>query len=620
MATYVYDDFRVTFTPRAEGDFTVRAVEGTGTSTTGVFTLPLSGDDLERAVLEVAHARAARRTRRAEPAPLVVVPAPPVLVPAAPTSDGPTTRDVGGDGPPAAAIDAEQLGGALADALLLGPLGEAYGEAATRAAANRRGLRLTLSLAEAPALLSVPWEFLYRRPRFLASQRHSPVVRLLDTGSKVPPPTIDTKVRMLAVVASPKDLPALDVDGERRRIEQVVAGMAAADRIELDWLDPATPRALRHALRDGNYHVLHYVGHSAFTALGEGMLYLEQEPDGTSIPVDSTLFANLLADQDRLRLVVLNSCEGARTTLSDPYAGVATTLIQLGVPAVVAMQFEISDDAALVFAEELYTNLIGRQDPIDAAVAEARKAVYTEVDPLEWATPVLFVRDPDVELFRFEVPAAPLPAPPPPGQDAEPKDPRWVRPVTKFASWTQRWPRALRWVASVLAVVALAAAGYGIYRVIADDGEPPPPRPVQFPTVDAGSIGAEVTAAQYLLREHDSTSDHVTGVFDEETKEAIRRFEATLPAVPDDGILGPLTWSELVVPIQQGMEGDAVRAIQTLLNNEGAELVIDGRFGPRTHAAVVAFERDNGFHVDGIVDDDVWKLLVARAAAPAAAD
>ncbi len=323
------------------------------------------------------------------------------------------TRDVGGDGPPT--MDAEHLGGALADALLCSDVGAAYEQATNRAAANGRGVRLTLSLAETPALLSVPWEFLYRRPRFLASQRRTPLVRLLETGSLVPPPTIDAKVRMLAVVASPSDLPPLDVESERRRIEQVVAGMAAAERVELDWLDPATPRALRHALRDGNYHVLHYVGHSAFTANGDGMLYLEQDADGRSVGVDSTLFANLLSDQDRLRLVVLNSCEGARTTLTDPYAGVATTLIQLGVPAVVAMQFEISDDAALLFAEELYTNLVGRQDPIDAAVAEARKAVYTEIDAIEWATPVLFVRDPDVELFRFEVPAAPLPPPPPTG-------------------------------------------------------------------------------------------------------------------------------------------------------------------------------------------------------------
>ena len=356
--------------------------------------------------------------------------------------------------------------------------------------------------------------------------------------------------------------------------------MAAAGRIELDWLDPATPRALRHALRDGNYHILHYVGHSAFTGQGEGMLYLERETDGSSVGVDSTLFANLLSDQDRLRLVVLNSCEGARTTLTDPYAGVATTLIQLGVPAVVAMQFEISDDAALLFAEELYTNLIGRQDPIDAAVAEARKAVYTEIDAIEWATPVLFLRDPDVELFRFELPAAPLPPPPPPSLEPEAVEkpgPRWVRPITKFGAWTERWPRAMRWVVLILALAAVAGLAYGLVRLIWGDDA----GPVQFPTVQDGSIGAEVTAAQYLLSEHD-VNDHVTGLFDPETKEAIRQFEARFPAVPDDGILGPLTWSELVVTLQPGAQGDAVKAVQTLLRDNGAALGVDGILDPQT--------------------------------------
>jgi hypothetical protein len=606
MAAYVYDDFRVTFTPRAEGGFAVRAVAADGAEVSAVFVLPLSEHELERAVLDVADSRAARRTRRGTPGPPLAV----VATAGAP-SVATVTRDVGGDGPPT--MDAEALGATLADALLCGEIGSAYVEATNRAAAKGSGIRLTLSLAGTPALLSVPWEFLYRRPRFLASQRRTPLVRLLDTGSLVPPPTIDAKVRMLAVVASPKDLPALDVEAERQRIEQVVAGMAAAERIELDWLDPATPRALRHALRDGNYHILHYVGHSAFTGQGEGMLYLEQENDGKSVSVDSTLFANLLSDQDRLRLVVLNSCEGARTTLTDPYAGVATTLIQLGVPAVVAMQFEISDDAALLFAEELYTNLIGRQDPIDAAVAEARKAVYTEIDAIEWATPVLFVRDTDVELFRFEVPAAPLPPPTPPTVETETSEkdgPRWVRPITKFGAWTQRWPRVLRWVALLLAVAAAAGLAYGLVKLTeGDDGGP-----AQFPTVNDRDVGAEVTAAQYLLSEQD-VNDHVTGLFDEETKEAIRQFEARFPAVPDDGILGPLTWSELVVPLQPGARGDAVKAVQTLLNDNGAALGVDGIFGPQTRDAVVSVERTNGFHVDGIVDADVWKLLLARSAA-----
>jgi hypothetical protein len=45
--------------------------------------------------------------------------------------------------------------------------------------------------------------------------------------------------------------------------------------------------------------------------------------------------------------------------------------------------------------------LIARRQPIDAAVGEARKAVSATIPGAEWATPVLFVRDPLAELFEF---------------------------------------------------------------------------------------------------------------------------------------------------------------------------------------------------------------------------
>ncbi|MBA3288041.1 MAG: CHAT domain-containing protein [Acidimicrobiia bacterium] len=385
MATYAYDDFRIVFTPRGDGTFDLRATTGAGTPAAGVFTVPLSEMELQRAVLSVARSRSR------------------------------AARDVVAEARPP--IDAQQLGGALAAALFAGDIGERYEEARQAAEREGRGLRLSLSLAGAPSLLSVPWEFLFRRPRFLASQRRTPLVRLLDTGEMADPPEIATTVRILGVVANPTDLSQLDVAGERRRVETALDEVIKLGRVELDWLDKATPGKLQEALRDGSYHVLHYIGHSDFTPEGEGLLFLEHEHEeghGASFPVNSTVLANLLSDQDDLRLVVLNSCEGARTTLTDPYAGVATTLIQLGVPAVVAMQFEISDEAALVFAQELYTNVIGRQDAIDASVSEARKALLARQGDDEWATPVLFVRDPEIQLFDFRRPAAPLPPPSPP--------------------------------------------------------------------------------------------------------------------------------------------------------------------------------------------------------------
>mgnify|MGYP006160482495 CR=1 FL=1 len=52
-----------------------------------------------------------------------------------------------------------------------------------KAAILKRNPGLTLTLTAVPALMSLPWELLYRRPVFLARQRRTPIVRHLETGS-----------------------------------------------------------------------------------------------------------------------------------------------------------------------------------------------------------------------------------------------------------------------------------------------------------------------------------------------------------------------------------------------------------------------------------------------------
>ena len=78
-----------------------------------------------------------------------------------------------------------------------------------------------------------------------------------------------------------------------------------------------------------------------------------------------------LSNHHSLRFVVLNACEGGRSDDQDPFAGVAQTLAKQGVPAVLAMQFEISDRAAIHFSERLYRASLVRGDPIDAARSDA---------------------------------------------------------------------------------------------------------------------------------------------------------------------------------------------------------------------------------------------------------
>ncbi|WP_026927665.1 NlpC/P60 family protein [Granulicoccus phenolivorans] len=67
-------------------------------------------------------------------------------------------------------------------------------------------------------------------------------------------------------------------------------------------------------------------------------------------------------------------------------------------------------------------------------------------------------------------------------------------------------------------------------------------------------------------------------------------------------------WSRTV--IKQGSRGDVVKSAQCLLNRHGANLAVDGVFGPRTEAAVIAFQQARpGLAVDGVVGQYTWAAL-----------
>jgi len=53
-----------------------------------------------------------------------------------------------------------------------------------------------------------------------------------------------------------------------------------------------------------------------------------------------------------------------------------------------------------------------------------------------------------------------------------------------------------------------------------------------------------------------------------------------------------------------------VRSLQYLLNAHGARLAVDGAFGPKTKAAVVAFQRSHGLHGTGVVRVTTWRSVI----------
>ena len=171
------------------------------------------------------------------------------------------------------------------------------------------------------------------------------------------------------------------------------------DGLAIDWLETASLRALQRQLRRAEYHVFHYIGHGGYDRdADDGVLLLEDE-HGRSARITGVQLGTILQDELSLRLAVLNACEGARSSVEDPFSGVATSLIEREIPAVIGMQFEITDRSAIVFASEFYAALADGY-PVDSALAEARKAIYADKNDVEWATPVLFMRVQDGLLFE----------------------------------------------------------------------------------------------------------------------------------------------------------------------------------------------------------------------------
>lgn len=268
--------------------------------------------------------------------------------------------------------------------------------------AGGRGLRIRLSVENAGPLRDLPWEFLRDPNRdFLALSRVTPVVRYTPQLSVRPPVPVTPPLRVLVIIAAPANFPPLDVEGEWNLLLSATADLRARGLLELERLPSATLIALQRRLRDEDYHVIHYIGHSDFDSDGQqGVIALENEHDpSVGQVISGSAFGREIGEESTVRLVVLNSCHSARRPSDDSLAGIASGIVARGIPAVVAMQFAITDRAAKVFAEEFY-RVIAEGMPIDSAISEARRAIANRVQNLEWATPVLFMRSEDGVVFR----------------------------------------------------------------------------------------------------------------------------------------------------------------------------------------------------------------------------
>jgi hypothetical protein len=294
------------------------------------------------------------------------------------------------------------FGAALFDFIMHGLVGRIY--YLSRDYCQREGKELRLKLRiEDPFLATLPWECLYdtRFNQFLVLSRATPLLRYLEVPRRLRPLLVTPPLRLLGMVANPRDLPSLDVELEKERITQAVASLQTEGLLELTWLEGQRASDLQRALRRETWHIFHFIGHGGGIDEGrnEGCLMLADDL-GMAQQLGASNLARLLGDHDSLRVVILNTC-GSSAIGSNTFGGIAPILVRGGIPVVLAMQYAISDTAAIHFAQTFYEALTDGLS-VEISVTEARKSINLD-NPrsIEWIAPAIFTSVPEGVLYQL---------------------------------------------------------------------------------------------------------------------------------------------------------------------------------------------------------------------------
>jgi tetratricopeptide (TPR) repeat protein len=297
-----------------------------------------------------------------------------------------------------------------------------------------------------PELARLPWEFLFDAGEDDYICLNTPLIRYPTVPQPHLPFQVVPPLRILGMVAKPGDQQALAVNVEKRRLEDGLHDLRRDGRVQLSWVPGQTWRELKEAMHSGPLHIFHFIGHGGFDAVaGEGTLALAND-DGSTYQLSARSLAMLLRGHPSLRLVLLNACDTGRASALDPFSSVAGALMRRGIPAVLAMQFEITDQAAVEFSRTFYA-AIAHQLPVDVSVTEARQAIQLAMPgTLEWGTPVLYLRSGAGDIFDLTEPQVKQRDPEP---DQDPLDGLYTDGLSAF--YTERWDEAVDIFRTVLA-------------------------------------------------------------------------------------------------------------------------------------------------------------------------
>lgn len=284
----------------------------------------------------------------------------------------------------------------------LKPIAALFEHARADVADRGRGLRIAVLTESGGALSLVPWELLYDGVHFLGLSSNISITRRIGvTPLARPLRAANRPFRLLVTVSTVGQRSLISREAAIAKIETAVAPLVMLGSVRLDITQDGSlaglQRALSAAREEGMpYDAWHFAGHGELDDHERSGAIAMTGRDGRKAHwLGPREIATVFSGDPQVRLVVLNACNGADGDRSERWSSAASAFLRAGIPAVAAMQLEISYDAAATFDTALYGALAAGAT-IDDAVTAARCAVFSLPNYVEWIRPVLFLRGEEV--------------------------------------------------------------------------------------------------------------------------------------------------------------------------------------------------------------------------------
>jgi CHAT domain len=292
---------------------------------------------------------------------------------------------------------------------------------------NDAGFRLRLKLffdQEAKNLSVLPWEFLYmpsipgregKSGNFLVSEE----VDLILTRFIQPSDAIKNfearkeQLRILIVTAQPDGWGSVDINGIQE-LKTKLTENSGEKRIDVKVEYDLTLEKLKTKVEEFQPHILHFIGHGK-----DGMIVLIRDEEDQVYDIDKGGKQPHLVNNEELkqlfliykpRLIFLQACQGAAPNLApeatlsvDRFKSAARVLVEADIPAVVAMQYSITNEDAKAFTKTVYEQLSQGKE-VDEAVKVGRIKLGSTRRPYwghpRFGTPVVYLQS-DKAIIEF---------------------------------------------------------------------------------------------------------------------------------------------------------------------------------------------------------------------------